>query len=62
METSSGWHKIQNIRSLQYHQPNRSKMGGGNWVENLDSVSLTPESALSAENKIDKLIQKNGYN
>lgn len=37
-------------------------MGGGNWVENLDSVSLTPESALSAENKIDKLIQKNGYN
>ena len=31
-------------------------MGGGNWVENLDSVSLTPESALSAENKIDKLI------
>ena len=29
-------------------------MGGGNWVKDLDSVSLTPESALSVENKIDK--------
>ena len=29
-------------------------MGGGNWVKELDSVSLTPESALSVENKIEK--------
>ena len=31
-----------------------SNMGGGNWVKELDSVSLTPESALSVENKIEK--------
>ena len=34
-------------------------MGGGNWVKELDSVSLTPESALSVENKIEKFKLKN---
>ena len=42
-------------KELQYHQSRNNKMGGGDLVEHQNLVSLVPEIALCAIDRIEKL-------
>ena len=43
---------------LQYHQFRDSKMEGGDWTQDLGSVSLMPDSALCAEDRVNRVLLK----